>query len=315
MPQVQDLKKLRRLGFWLPVVAIGCMTLLVEGLTHYLELPWSIDLAFDVLMFGAIAVGAYLFSHYVFGIVEQKDAELRSSREQLRALARHLQSVREEERSRIAREVHDTLGQPMAALKIDLAWLAARVPADEATWQERIRTTLALVDSTIRSVRQIMTDLRPSLLDDLGLVAAVEWETQQFQKRTGIRCEFVSDQPELALPPEISTAVFRICQEALTNIARHAGATRVSILLERDAGDLLLSVADNGRGITDGEIAAQSSLGLLGMRERALLLGGQLSISGQPGKGTTITLQLPLPTSSVEGNDGLHVSGEAPPTG
>ncbi|HSB72340.1 MAG TPA: sensor histidine kinase [Candidatus Methylomirabilis sp.] len=291
------------------------MTLLVEGLTHYLVLPWSVDLTFDVLTFSAIAVGAYLFSRYVFGIVEQKEAELRNSREQLRALARRLQSVREEERSRIAREVHDTLGQPMAALKIDLTWLASRVPADEATWHEKFRTTLALADSTIRSVRQIMTDLRPSLLDDLGLVAAVEWEAHEFQRRTGIRCEFVSDQPEPALPSEIGTAVFRICQEALTNTARHADATRVSIRLEQESEFLGLSVADNGRGITDGEIAAQTSLGLLGMRERALLLGGQLSIVGRPGEGTTVTLRLPLPMSNGGGNDGRHLSGEAPPTG
>ncbi|HSB78336.1 MAG TPA: sensor histidine kinase [Candidatus Methylomirabilis sp.] len=301
-PKAHYLHKLRRLGFWLPVTAIGCMSLLVESLSIYLDLPWSIDVAFDVLMFGAIVVGAYLFSQYVFGIVGRKEEELRNSREELRALARHLQSVREEERSRIAREIHDTLGQPLAGLKLDLAWLAARLPPDQTPLLEKMRTTLALADSTIRSVRQITTDLRPSLLDDLGLVAAIEWQAQDFQTRTGIGCEFASDQPDLLLPPELSTAVFRICQESLTNVARHAHATRVRLALKVEAGHLLLTVADNGRGITEQEIASQTSVGLLGVREWALLLGGEVSFMGRPGEGTTVTVQIPLKAPGVVGN-------------
>lgn len=301
-PREHSLDKLRLLGFWLPVTAIGCMTLLVEGLSIYLDLPWSVDLAFDVLMFGSIVVGAYLFSRYVFGIVGRKEEELRNSREQLRALARHLQSVREEERSRIAREIHDTLGQPLAGLKLDLAWLAGRLPPDQAPLLEKLRTTLALADSTIRSVRQITTDLRPSLLDDLGLVAAIEWLAQDFQTRTGIGCEFASDQPDLLLPSELSTAVFRICQESLTNVARHAHATRVRLALKAEAGHLLLTVADNGRGITEQEIASQTSVGLLGIREWALLLGGEANFMGQPGEGTTVIVRIPLKAPRGGGN-------------
>ena len=301
---LQDLDRLRRLGFWLPVAAIGGMTLLVEGLTIYLDLSWSADLAFDILMLWVIAAGAYLFSRYVFGIVKRKEEELRNSREQLRALAGHLQSVREDERSRIAREIHDALGQPLAGLRIDLALLATRLPADQAPLLERMRAMLALADSTIHSVRQITTDLRPSLLDDFGLVAAIEWQAQEFQARTGVGCEFVSDQPELVLPSELGTALFRISQEVLSNVARHARATQVSIRLQQEPEHVVLSVTDNGRGITDQEITNPTSLGLLGMRERAILLGGEVSIMGRPGKGTTITVRIPLKASSVEASNG-----------
>jgi signal transduction histidine kinase len=305
-PNLQYLDRLRRLGFWLPVAAIGCMTLVVEGLTVYFDLPWSADLAFDILMLWVIAAGAYLFSRYVFGIVGRKEEELRNSREQLRALAGHLQSVREDERSRIAREIHDALGQPLAGLRIDLALLATRLPADQAPLLERMRAMLALADSTIHSVRQITTDLRPSLLDDFGLVAAIEWQAQEFQARTGVVCESACDRAELALPSELGTALFRISQEALSNVARHARATRANIRLHQEAEHVVLTVTDNGRGITDQEIHNPTSLGLLGMRERAILLGGEVSVMGRAGDGTTVTVRIPLKASSAEASNGVN---------
>jgi signal transduction histidine kinase len=149
------------------------------------------------------------------------------------------------------------------------------------------------VEATIRSLRRIATELRPGVLDNLGLVAAVEWQAHEFQNRTGIQSRFAAEPEDLTVEPDVATAVFRICQETLTNVARHAHATQVTIRLREEAGALVLTVADNGRGITQQEIAGRTSLGLLGMQERALLLGGRISIEGRTGDGTTVTLQVP----------------------
>lgn len=225
------------------------------------------------------------------------EEQLRQSREQLRALAAHLQSVREEERGRIAREVHDELGQVLTGLKYDLAWLARGLPADSTALQEKTRGLLSLVDATINTVRRIFTDLRPSVLDELGLVAAIEWQAQEFQSRTGIECRVSTELTDLSLGSEASTALFRICQESLTNVARHAQATRVTVRLSAEEDRLILSVVDNGRGVTEQEQARVTSFGLLGMQERASLLGGQLTIVGRPGAGTTVMVKIPLRAS------------------
>lgn len=227
----------------------------------------------------------------------QAEEQLRQSREQLRALAAHLQSVREEERGRIAREVHDELGQVLTGLKYDLAWLARGLPADSTALQEKTRGLLSLVDATINTVRRIFTDLRPSVLDELGLVAAIEWQAQEFQSRTGIECRVSTELTDLSLGSEASTALFRICQESLTNVARHAQATRVTVRLSAEENRLILSVVDNGRGVTEQEQARVTSFGLLGMQERASLLGGQLTIVGRPGAGTTVMVRIPLRAS------------------
>jgi signal transduction histidine kinase len=258
--------------------------------------------------------GRKLYTIILRDITERKQAEeqLRNSREQLRALAAHLESVREDERARIAREIHDELGQVLTGLRMDLSWVVSRLPGDEAALMERSRSMLTLIDTTIRLVRRIATELRPGVLDDLGLVAAIEWQAQEFQTRTGIACEFASNQADLVLAPELGTAAFRICQETLTNVARHAHATRVHIRLEAEAGQLVLTVADNGRGITEQELANRTSLGLLGMRERALLLGGQVSIGGKPGEGTTVTVRIPLSVSEVGIDNGIGRSGQQP---
>jgi signal transduction histidine kinase len=151
-----------------------------------------------------------------------------------------------------------------------------------------------LVDSTIQTVRKIATDLRPGILDDLGLVAAIEWQSQDFQKRTGINCSFTPNVDDLDLNADRSTALFRIFQETLTNVARHSAATEVVVTLNRDDDKVALSISDNGKGISQSEISGRRSLGLLGMRERAQLLGGELKISGTPSEGTTVTARIPL---------------------
>jgi PAS domain S-box-containing protein len=237
---------------------------------------------------------------------QQAEAALRTSREQLRALAAHLESVREEERTRIAREIHDELGQILTGLRFDLTRLATHLPAEQAAVRDDTRAMLALVDSSIKEVRRIATDLRPKVLDDLGLVAALEWQAQEFQGRTGIPCRFLVDEAEPSPDPKVDTAVFRICQETLTNVARHAGASQVTIRLKEAAGALVLTVADNGRGITDLGLTNRTSLGLLGIRERARLLGGTVSIDGQPGGGTTVSVHIPLMTP---GGQAPHLPG------
>ncbi|TMQ01858.1 MAG: PAS domain S-box protein [Verrucomicrobia bacterium] len=231
--------------------------------------------------------------------LKQAEKQLKDSREQLRALAAYLQSVREEERTRIAREVHDELGQALTGLKMDIAWLEKKFTdlRELPTLRPlrlKTRKMPGLVDEIISKVRKIATELRPGVLDDLGLEAAIEWQIQDFQKRTRIKCEFTSNLKDIQLSPDSATAVFRIFQETLTNIVRHANATRVRIRLEATRGKLLLEVHDNGRGMTARDISGAKSLGLLGMRERAMMLDGEVTIVGRRGKGTTVGLRIPL---------------------
>ena len=240
-----------------------------------------------------------------FGIVrditERKLAEdqLKSSREQLRKLASHLESVREEERSRIAREIHDELGQTLTGLKFELTWLKnkiSRIDSEKSELVEKINSMSQMITSTIQWARKLSTNLRPGLLDDYGLVAALEWQVKEFETRTGIHCLFDSFAESVALDSEKSTALFRICQESLTNVARHANATAITIGLREDEGNIILEISDNGRGITESEIGDPKSFGILGMRERVRLLRGDFSIGGSPGKGTTIIVRIPLET-------------------
>lgn len=235
-------------------------------------------------------------------ITERKKAEdnLEFSRRQLRQLSAHLQSIREEERARMAREIHDEFGQVLTALKIDTALIQralGRARPDVEKLLEKTNQMTSLIDLTLLSVRRLATELRPGILDDLGLEAALEWQAQEFQRRTGIHCDFKSAIQRPAIPPEYSTPVFRIFQETLTNVSRHAQATHVSVVVEADDNRLLLEVSDNGKGIKESELHKAQSLGILGMRERALLMGATFSISGKTGKGTRVALQTPLPKS------------------
>ncbi|TAL09151.1 MAG: PAS domain S-box protein, partial [Nitrospirae bacterium] len=238
------------------------------------------------------------FITYIRDITRRKQAEeeLQQSRGQLRALATHLESVREEERARIAREVHDELGQAMTALNMDLAWLRKRLPKTGALAPLREKTAgmAGLISDTIESVRRIVSELRPSALDQLGLEAAIEWQASEFEKRFGIACRLSWQAQDVALNEQLSTSLFRILQEALTNVARHADATSVIIRLEREAGGLRLDITDDGAGISEEVQANPRSFGIMGMRERALAFGGTLVVEGLAGKGTTVRVRVPL---------------------
>jgi signal transduction histidine kinase len=223
-----------------------------------------------------------------------RDRQLRQSREELRALSSRLQSVREEESGRIAREIHDEVGQMLTALRMDVTWLEAGPESSRRTdpeFSEKLESMKRLIETAAESVRRIMTDLRPAVLDELGLGAAVEWYVEEFRKRTGIQCRLTSNLDGAA--PDRSTALFRILQEALTNVARHSGATSVEVLLEAKEGRIRLEVTDNGRGIPEEKVSDSRSLGLLGMRERARSLGGEVSIRRVPGGGTTVEADIP----------------------
>ncbi len=227
---------------------------------------------------------------------ERKEAQrrLEESQAQLRRLSAHLQALREEERSRIAREIHDELGQNLAGLKMGLAWLQQALSGGDAATEEKMRDMAGLIEGTVATVRRIVTELRPRILDEMGLVAAIDWQLKEFQQRTGLECVLQSNVEELALEPDRATAVFRLLQESLTNIARHAQATRVLVTIEQDSDHLSFRVQDDGRGITEADLANSKSFGLLGMRERVHLLQGELSIQGAPDQGTVVEVYIPL---------------------
>ncbi len=221
--------------------------------------------------------------------------DLEESRERLRQLAVHLDSVREEERRSLSREIHDELGGVLTALKMEISWLKGRCNA-EGTIAAKLASLSELTDSAIRSMRRIITDLRPAVIDDLGLVAAVEWQLTEFQRRTGIATELAIEPAlnEMAFSPALAITAFRIFQESLTNVARHAGASRVEAAIGRDERGFFLSVRDNGRGLAQEQLKKQDSYGILGMHERTLALGGELHIEAVPEGGTMVTLMLPL---------------------
>ena len=219
-------------------------------------------------------------------------AALEESREQLQRLTAGLLNAREEERTRVSREIHDVLGQTLTALKMDTAWIGTRLPHDTAAIRDKLAAMATLIDETVTAVRRLATDLRPGLLDDLGLQAAVEWQAQEFERRTGMPCALRATVDE-SIDPLVATAIFRILQEALSNVARHSRASRVIVTLEERGDALVLEVQDDGVGIAPADAASARSIGLAGMRERAQLVGGGLSISGAAGAGTTVRLHVP----------------------
>ena len=219
--------------------------------------------------------------------------EIRASRQQLRALAARLQQVREEERAGIAREIHDELGQALTGLKLDIAWMNDRLPRDNEL-RSHCTSIIQRIDGTMSAVRRIATELRPSVLDQLGLGAALEWQGQEFGARTGIEVTLDLCADDCRVPDHLASAVFRIFQESLTNVARHARATRVIVRLIRSVEWVTLEVSDNGIGIPAERQEGAASLGIVGMRERALACGGEFSITGVPNHGTIVLLSVPL---------------------
>lgn len=227
-----------------------------------------------------------------------KEDELKNSYEQLRALTKHMETVREEERIKISREVHDELGQSLTGLKIDLDLLSKHLcegpdNRENNKLVEGIRNMASLVDYNIQSVRRIAMEMRPGVLDDLGTVAAIEWQLQDFEKRTGIKYSFRTGVEDIPLSREVSTALFRIFKEVITNVARHSKATIVNVKLKKYRNKCLLGIQDNGVGISNDDIVAPQSLGLLGIKERALSVGGDVKITSKFNKGTKITVVVP----------------------
>ncbi len=236
---------------------------------------------------------------------KQYEAGLKRSEKELRSLAGHLEGAREAERTRIAREIHDELGQLLTGFKFDLAWVEKKLVAQPALPEtgvlDKVRAMTSQVGEMVQCVRRISAELRPGILDELGLAAAVEWQAGDFQKRTGIRAHVGAELSDRPLPREVVTALFRVLQESLTNVARHAEARNVRIRLREEDAQLVLQVADDGRGITDEELGKTGVFGLMGMRERILPLRGQCNVRGAAGCGTTVRVTVPL--GALEGGE------------
>jgi signal transduction histidine kinase len=226
----------------------------------------------------------------------ESDRELAASRQRLSELAQHLQTSIESERSAISREIHDDVGGSLTALKFDLAWLARRVKEPEL--QQRVDSALETVTHAIEASQRIMHNLRPAILEQ-GLVAALQWMTQRFERRTGVETLFRSSHESLKLPPGVPLVAYRTAQEALTNISKHAQATRVSVDLSASRGILSLEITDNGRGLKPEDLAKARSFGIRGLHERADTVGGWIELSSTPGHGTTMLLSVPIGRGST----------------
>jgi signal transduction histidine kinase len=210
--------------------------------------------------------------------------------EKMREFAAGIEAVREEERARVAREIHDELGQALTVTKLDLSWLQSKPPRNVRELKAKVRSMMQHVDNTIDRMRKIVSELRPSILDDLGLIPAIEWQVKEFQKRTGIRTRLRSNVEDADLTPDRSAAVFRVVQEALTNVMRHAKAKSVQVELRKEKGLLKISVSDDGQGIPDSAIQDPKSLGIVGMRERIYRIGGKFKIYSTRGSGTRVEI-------------------------
>ncbi len=226
--------------------------------------------------------------------MKKTQGSLVHSREQLRNLHKHTQDVREGERTRVAREIHDELGQVLTALKMDLSYLSKKLPENLEPLHAKANLMLKFIDMTIQSVKRIMMDLRPGILDHLGLVPAIEWQADEFQTRTGITCQVHVEPEVIKLDKDVATTIFRIFQEALTNVARHADASKVETSLREKGGSLVLAVKDNGKGITKKQIEDSKSFGLMGIKERAYFCSGEVAFQGERGTGTTVVVSIPL---------------------
>ncbi|HSZ86142.1 MAG TPA: sensor histidine kinase, partial [Puia sp.] len=224
--------------------------------------------------------------------------EILKTTHQLRELSAHLQSVREEERASVAREIHDELGQQLTGLKMDIASLNKRLSSTDNIIIEKVQSINQLLNTSIKTVRKIATELRPSILDDLGLIAAVEWQCQEFGKRSEIETHFFSDVEDLNLDAQISICLFRICQESLTNIGRYAQASVIEVSLKHFDDKIVLTIKDNGIGFDTEFIGQKKTWGLLGMKERAAIMKGKVTINSEKQKGTTVEVIIPISSTA-----------------
>lgn len=258
--------------------------------------------------------GSKLFTVILRDVTDRVNSvnALSHSREQLREFAATASSVREQEKSRIARELHDELAQALTALKMDLDWMGARLPEGQEQLAAKVKVMQGMLDSTVTATRRISADLRPLMLDDLGLLPAVEWLVQGFRSRSGIACELEVAVPDFELEEPYATAVFRILQESLTNVARHAGASLVEVALSRDAHSVTLSVGDDGRGFAAEGSRKPISYGLTGLRERAYLLDGEVTIDSRPGAGTRIRVCIPITVTAAAPATLSHAPSSVP---
>lgn len=229
-------------------------------------------------------------------ITESKRMEeaLKHSHGELRNLTAHLQKAIEKEKIAISREIHDDFGQTLSALKLDIGWMKKRLHTDQKPLAEKMDRMATTINDSVQTVKRICSDLRPAILDDFGPEYAIPWLVNQFQERTSIKCNFSIQKDENSFGEAIATALFRIVQEALTNIHRHAHATQVEILLKLESDKLILEISDNGRGIKESELSGEKSFGIMGIRERVFSLNGDFSITGDPGKGTRLFMSFPL---------------------
>jgi len=235
-------------------------------------------------------------SGMVQDITERVESQkmIQHSHEQLRALVEHMHSVREEEQKRIARDIHDDLGQLLTAMNINISSIEDMLADDQQEMHAKVQEASIFVSTAINKVQEVAAGLRPMLLDDLGIIAAISWQINRFQERTGLRSSFVSGSDEMGLSDHVATEIFRICQEALTNVARHAEATEVKVSLTDSGGRGTLKVEDNGRGVCEQEINDARSIGFVGIRERPHSIKGRVEICGRPGEGTSIIIDFPI---------------------
>jgi PAS domain S-box-containing protein len=240
--------------------------------------------------------GENFIQGFVRDITDRKrlTREIETSREQLRLLAAKLESSREEERTNLAREIHDELGQSLTALKLDLAWLSKKLPKEQAELLVKTKSMQKLLDGNVKLARDITTRLRPAILDDFGLLAAIEWQASDFGQRTGIKCLVKSNVKKINLSEDRSISLFRIFQEALTNIVKHSKASRVDVNLIKKNSTMIIEIQDNGKGIKKSELQKKGAFGILGIRERVSLLRGALDIDSLPGKGTTLRVTIQM---------------------
>lgn len=289
------------LSAWLLGFRVGVLTAIASGfaMKYFFVMPYHhfIGDRRDMVRITVFVITGIILSWLMERLRIASD-KIRVSREELRALTKHQRTVREDEQKRIAREIHDELGQVLTGLKMDIHFLNRQIAAHGADLSKKdisndLNELSKVVDGTILSVRRIASELRPSILDDFGLVAAIEWQAEEFERKTKIPCSFKSDTESIDLGPESNTAVFRIFQETLTNIARHAGAKKVQVSFQRAKGDIVMTVRDDGSGIDAHSVKEKRSLGILGMRERSRLIGAELKIAAAAGGGTSVALRVP----------------------